>query len=135
MCYKDFMSTFIRDVVLSPNAPKPIGPYSQAIKANGFVFISGQVAFDPATGNLVTGGIEQQTEQVLKNLSAILTAAGSSWEKVVKTTVYLKNMAEFGQMNEVYGKFCKGSPPARSTVEVARLPRDVSVEIDIIALA
>lgn len=129
------MSTFTRDVVLSPNAPKPIGPYSQAIKANGFVFISGQVAFDPATSNLVTGGIEQQTEQVLKNLSAILTAAGSSWEKVVKTTVYLKNMSEFGQMNEVYGKFCKGAPPARSTVEVARLPRDVAVEIDIIALA
>lgn len=129
------MSTFTRDVVLSANAPKPIGPYSQAIKANGFVFISGQVAFDPAAGNLVTGGIEQQTEQVLKNLSAILTAAGSNWEKVVKTTVYLKNMSEFGQMNEVYGKFCKGAPPARSTVEVARLPRDVAVEIDIIALA
>lgn len=129
------MSTFTRDVVLSPNAPKPIGPYSQAIRANGFVFISGQVAFDPATGNLVTGGVEPQTEQVLKNLSAILTAAGSSWEKVVKTTVYLKNMSEFGQMNEIYGKFCKGAPPARSTVEVARLPRDVAVEIDIIALA
>jgi 2-iminobutanoate/2-iminopropanoate deaminase len=129
------MSTFTREVVLSPNAPKPIGPYSQAIKANGFLFISGQVAFDPATGNLVAGGIEQQTEQVLKNLSAILTAAGSSWEKVVKTTVYLKNMSEFGQMNEVYGKFCKGAPPARSTVEVARLPKDVAVEIDIIAVA
>ncbi|MGH9568962.1 MAG: Rid family detoxifying hydrolase, partial [Candidatus Angelobacter sp.] len=105
------------------------------IKANGFVFISGQVAFDPTTGTLVEGGIEQQTEQVLKNLSAILQAAGSSWEKVVKTTVFLKNMAEFGQMNEVYGKVCKGAPPARSTVEVARLPRDVAVEIDVIALA
>jgi len=128
------MSTFTREVVLSPNAPTPIGPYSQAIKANGFLFISGQVALDPATGNLVAGGIEQQTEQVLRNLSAILRAAGSSWEKVVKTTVYLKNMSEFGQMNEIYGRFSKGTPPARSTVEVARLPRDVAVEIDIIAV-
>lgn len=128
------MSGFSREVVLSPQAPKPIGPYSQAIKANGFVFISGQVAFDPATGNIVSGGIEQQTEQVLKNLSAVLSAAGSSWEKVVKTTVFLKNMNEFGAMNEVYGKFCKSAPPARSTVEVARLPKDVLVEIDVIAL-
>jgi 2-iminobutanoate/2-iminopropanoate deaminase len=126
--------SFTRETVSTPNAPKAIGPYSQAIKANGFVFLSGQVALDPATGNLVEGGIEQQTEQVLKNISAVLQAAGSSWEKVVKTTVFLKNMAEFGQMNEVYGKFCKGAPPARSTVEAARLPRDVSVEIDVIAL-
>ena len=124
-----------REAVSTPHAPKAIGPYSQAIKANGFVFISGQVAFDPATGNLITGGIEQQTEQVMKNLSAILQAAGSSWEKVVKTNVYLKNMSEFGQMNEVYGRFHKDAPPARSTVEVARLPRDVSVEIDVIALS
>jgi 2-iminobutanoate/2-iminopropanoate deaminase len=129
-----FMS-FTRDVVSTPNAPKAIGPYSQAIKGNGFVFISGQVALDPATGNLITGGIEAQTEQVLKNLGAILQAAGSSWEKVVKTTVFLKNMGEFGQMNEVYGKICKNAPPARSTVEVARLPKDVAVEIDVIALA
>lgn len=123
-----------REAVSTPNAPKAIGPYSQAIKANGFIFVSGQVAFDPATGNLISGGIEQQTEQVMKNLSAILQAAGSSWDKVVKTTVFLKNMSEFGQMNEVYGKFLKNAPPARSTVEVARLPRDVSVEIDVIAL-
>jgi 2-iminobutanoate/2-iminopropanoate deaminase len=129
------MSGFTREAVSTSNAPKAIGPYSQAIKANGFVFISGQVAFDPATGNIISGGIDQQTEQVLKNLTAVLTAAGSSWEKVVKTTVYLKNMTEFAQMNEIYAKFCKGAPPARSTVEVARLPRDVSVEIDIIALA
>ncbi len=128
------MSGFSREVVSTPNAPKAIGPYSQAIKANGFIFISGQVPFDPATGNLITGGIEQQTEQVLKNLSAILQAAGSSWEKVVKTTVFLKNMSEFAQMNEVYGKVCKNAPPARSTVEVARLPKDVSIEIDVIAL-
>ena len=129
------MSTFTRDAVSTPNAPKAIGPYSQAIKANGFIFISGQVAFDPATGNLISGGIEEQTERVLKNLTAILQAAGSNWEKVVKTTVFLKNMTAFAQMNEVYAKFCKGAPPARSTVEVARLPKDVSVEIDVIALA
>jgi 2-iminobutanoate/2-iminopropanoate deaminase len=128
------MSDQSREAVSTPNAPKAIGPYSQAIKANGFIFTSGQIAFDPATGNLVPGGIEQQTEQVMKNLSAILQAAGSGWDKVVKTTVFLKNMSEFGQMNEVYGKFFKNAPPARSTVEVARLPRDVSVEIEVIAL-
>jgi 2-iminobutanoate/2-iminopropanoate deaminase len=126
--------SFTRDVVSTPKAPKAIGPYSQAVKANGFVFISGQVAFDPATGNLITGGIQEQTERVLNNLTAILEAAGSSWEKVVKTTVFLKDMGEFAQMNEIYAKFCKGAPPARSTVEVARLPKDVSVEIDVIAL-
>lgn len=128
------MSGQAREAVSTPNAPKAIGPYSQAIKANGFVFVSGQVAFDPATGNLISGGIEQQTEQVMKNLSAILQAAGSGWDKVVKTSVFLKNMSEFAQMNEVYAKFFKSAPPARSTVEVARLPRDVSVEIDVIAL-
>lgn len=128
------MSEQSRKAISTPNAPRAIGPYSQAIKANGFIFISGQVAFDPATGNLLAGGIEQQTEQVMKNLSTILQAAGSGWDKVVKTTVFLKDMSEFGQMNEVYGKFCKNPPPARSTVEVARLPRDVSVEIDVIAL-
>jgi 2-iminobutanoate/2-iminopropanoate deaminase len=129
------MSGFTRDAVSTDHAPKAIGPYSQAIKANGFVFISGQVAFDPATGNLISGGIDKQTEQVLNNLSAILQAAGSSWEKAVKATVFLKDMNEFGKMNEVYAKFCKGAPPARSTVEVARLPKDVAVEIDLIALA
>jgi 2-iminobutanoate/2-iminopropanoate deaminase len=133
--WRHFMSGFTRDVVSTPNAPKAIGPYSQAIKANGFLFISGQIPIDPTTGNLIEGGIEAQTEQVLKNLSAILQAAGSSWEKVVKTTVFLKSMSEFGQMNEVYGKTCKSAPPARSTVEAARLPKDVSVEIDVIALA
>ena len=126
--------SFTRDAVSTPNAPKAIGPYSQTIKANGFLFTSGQIALDPASNNLITGGIVEQTEQVLKNLTAILQAAGSSWEKVVKTTVFLKDMGEFGQMNEVYGKVCKGAPPARSTVEVARLPKDVAVEIDLIAL-
>jgi 2-iminobutanoate/2-iminopropanoate deaminase len=130
-----FMSSFTRDVVSTPNAPQAIGPYSQAIKANGFVFISGQIPIDPATGSLIEGGIEAQTEQVLKNLSAVLQAAGSSWEKVVKTTVFLKHMSEFGKMNEVYGKVCKNAPPARSTVEVARLPKDVAIEIDVVALA
>ena len=128
------MSTQSREPVSTPNAPKAIGPYSQAIKANGFVFCSGQVAFDPATGNLISGGTQKQTEQVMKNIAAILEAAGSGWDKVVKTTVFLKNMAEFDEMNKAYGTFFKVAPPARSTVEVARLPRDVSVEIEVIAL-
>ncbi len=98
------------------------------------VFVSGQVAIDPATGNVISGGIAEQTERVLKNLEAILQAAGTGLEKVVKTTVYLKNMSEFAAMNEVYGKFWKSAPPARATVEVARLPKDVLVEIDVIAL-
>lgn len=123
-----------REAVFSPDAPKAIGPYSQAIKANGFIFISGQVPIDPATGNLIAGGIDVQTERVLKNLAAILQAAGSGWEKVVKTTVFLKDMGQFAAMNEIYAKFCKDAPPARSTVEVARLPKDVAVEIDVIAL-
>ena len=126
--------SFTREAVSTNNAPQAIGPYSQAIKANGLLFTSGQIALDPATNNLITGGIVEQTEQVLKNLTAILQAAGSSWEKVVKTTVFLKDMGQFGQMNEMYGKVCKGAPPARSTVEVARLPKDVAVEIDLIAL-
>ncbi len=122
-------------MVSTPNAPKAIGPYSQAIKANGFVFISGQVALIRPPATLIEGGIEAQTERVLQNLTAILRLRAASWEKVVKTTVFLKNMSEFGQMNEVYGKICKNAPPARSTVEVARLPKDVAVEIDVIALA
>ena len=126
--------SFTREAVSTAHAPKAIGPYSQAIKANGLVFISGQVPIDPATGDLVSGGIQEQAERVLNNLTAILAAAGSSWEKVVKTTVFLKSMGDFAQMNEVYAKFCKGAPPARSTVEVARLPKDVALEIDVIAL-
>lgn len=99
------------------------------------IFVSGQVALDPATGNLVAGGISEQTERVLKNLQAILQAGGTSLDKVVKATVYLKNMAEFGGMNDVYAKFWKSPPPSRATVEVARLPKDALVEIDVIALA
>ncbi|HZR30059.1 MAG TPA: RidA family protein [Terriglobales bacterium] len=124
-----------REAIATKDAPQAIGPYSQAIKAAGMVFVSGQVAIDPTTGNVISGGIAEQTERVLKNLQAILQAAGTGLEKVVKTTVYLKNMSEFAAMNEVYGKFWKAAPPARATVEVARLPKDVLVEIDVIALA
>ena len=125
----------MRDVVSTKDAPQAIGPYSQAIKAGDLVFLSGQIAIDPATSNVIQGDIAAQTDRVLKNISAILAAAGTSLERVVKTTVFLKNMSEFAAMNEVYGKFWKSAPPARSTVEVARLPKDVLVEIDVIALA
>ena len=125
----------MRDVVSTKDAPQAIGPYSQAIKANGFIFTSGQIAIDPATNQIIQGDVAAQTERVLKNLEAILKAAGSGLERVVRTTVFLKNMGDFAAMNEVYGRFWKSAPPARSTVEVARLPRDVAVEIDVIALA
>jgi 2-iminobutanoate/2-iminopropanoate deaminase len=124
----------MRDVVAAKDAPRAIGPYSQAIKANGLVFVSGQVAFDPATSQIVEGDVAVQTERVLKNISAILQAAGSGMEKVVRAGVFLKNMNDFTAMNEVYGRFWKQAPPARTTVEVARLPKDVLVEIDAIAL-
>jgi 2-iminobutanoate/2-iminopropanoate deaminase len=124
----------MRDVISTADAPKAIGPYSQAIRANGFVFVSGQVAIDPATQQVIPGDVAAQTERVIKNLSAILKSAGSTLEKVVKSTVFLKNMGDFAAMNEVYGKHFTGAPPARSTVEVARLPKDVLVEIDVIAL-
>jgi 2-iminobutanoate/2-iminopropanoate deaminase len=125
----------MRDVISTTEGPKAIGPYSQAIRANGFVFVSGQVAFDPATNNLVAGDVAVQTDRVLKNLRGILNAAGSSLDKVVRSTVFLKNMNDFAAMNEVYAKHFTAAPPARSTVEVARLPKDVLVEIDVIALA
>lgn len=125
----------MREVISTNDGPKAIGPYSQAIKANGFVFISGQVAIDPANQQVISGDISVQTERVLRNLSGILKAAGSSMEKVVRSTVFLKNMGDFAAMNEVYGKHFISAPPARSTVEVARLPKDVLVEIDVIALA
>jgi 2-iminobutanoate/2-iminopropanoate deaminase len=122
-------------VISTNDAPKAIGPYSQAIRGNGLVFVSGQVAIDPATQQVIEGDVAAQTERVLKNLTAILQAAGTSLEKVVRSTVFLKNMGDFTAMNEVYGKFFTSAPPARSTVEVARLPKDVLVEIDVIALA
>jgi 2-iminobutanoate/2-iminopropanoate deaminase len=125
----------VKDVISTQHGPKAIGPYSQAIRANGFIFISGQIAFNPATGQLVEGDVASQTERVLQNLKAIVEAAGSSLEKAVKTTVFLKDMGDFAAMNEVYARFFPASPPARSTVEAARLPRDARVEIDLIALA
>ena len=125
----------MREVISTKDAPQAIGPYSQAIQANGFVFISGQVAIDPTTQQVISGDVAAQTEQVLKNLTAILNAAGSGLEKVVRSTVFLKNMDDFAAMNQVYGRYFTSEPPARSTVEVARLPKDVLVEIDVIALA
>jgi 2-iminobutanoate/2-iminopropanoate deaminase len=126
----------MRQVIATNEAPKAIGPYSQAIKANGFVFVSGQIAFDPATQQIIEGDVAAQTERVLQNLTAILTAAGSSFAQVVKTTVFLKYMGDFSAMNEVYARhFPADAPPARSTVAAAGLPRDVLVEIDVVALA
>ena len=124
----------MKEVIATKDAPKAIGPYSQATKANGFVFVSGQVAIDPANQQVINGDIAEQTERVMENLSAILKAAGSGLEKVVRSTVFLKDMGDFIAMNEVYGKYFSSAPPARSTVEVARLPKDVLVEIDVIAL-
>ena len=124
----------VKRAVESPDAPKAIGPYSQAVVANGFVFTAGQIGTDPKTGTLVDGGIEVQTEQVLKNLEAVLKASGSGFEQVVKTTVFLADMNDFAKMNEVYAKRFKAPFPARSTVQAARLPRDAKIEIEVIAL-
>ncbi|MGH9493013.1 MAG: RidA family protein [Terriglobales bacterium] len=125
----------MRYLVESSEAPKAIGPYSQGIKANGFVFVSGQVALDPKTGAMVGSDVAAQTDRVLQNLRAIVEAAGSDLDRVVKTTVYLRSMADFAAMNEVYAKYFKGEPPARATVAVAGLPKDALVEIDVIAEA
>jgi 2-iminobutanoate/2-iminopropanoate deaminase len=125
----------MREVVSTKDAPQAIGPYSQAIKANGFIFTSGQIAIDPATQQVIAGDVAAQTDRVLRNLSEILEAAGSGLGKVVRCTVFLKDMNDFAAMNQVYGKYFSSAPPARSTVEVARLPKDVLVEIDAIALA
>ena len=124
----------MRQRIQTDNAPAAIGPYSQAIKANGFVFVSGQIPIDPQTGEFVAGGIAEQTTRVLKNLTAVLEAAGSSLERVVKTTVFLADMKEFAGMNEVYKDFFPSPPPARSTVAAAGLPRDARVEIEAVAL-
>jgi 2-iminobutanoate/2-iminopropanoate deaminase len=123
-----------KKVVATKEAPQAIGPYSQAIKAGGFVFTAGQIPIDPATGKLIEGDVKAQTERVLKNLSAVLAAAGSSMDRVVKTTVFLKNMSDFPAMNEVYGQFFKNEPPSRSTVQVAALPKDALIEIEVVAL-
>jgi 2-iminobutanoate/2-iminopropanoate deaminase len=124
----------LRERIQTDNAPGAIGPYSQAIKANGFVFVSGQIPTNPETGEFVAGGIAEQTEQVFKNLKAVLEAAGSSLDQVVKTTVFLADMKEFSGMNEVYAKFFSGAPPARATVAAAGLPRDARVEIEAVAV-
>lgn len=124
----------MKQIVQTDNAPKAIGPYSQAVVAGGFVFASGQIPIDPATGEFVSGGIAEQTEQVLRNLAAVLAAAGTDLGRVVKTTVFLADMGDFVAMNEVYGRFFVESPPARATVEAARLPRDARVEIEVVAL-
>ncbi len=123
----------MKDIVLTDRGPKPIGPYSQAVKSNGFVFVSGQVALDPATGEFVGTEVREQTARVMENLKAILEAAGVSFTHVVKTTVYLKDMNDFTAMNEVYARYFTAAPPARSTVQAARLPKDALVEIDVVA--
>lgn len=125
----------MKEIISTENAPGAIGPYSQAIKAGGIIFCSGQIPIDPATGNFVSDVVAEQTEQVLKNLSAVLEAAGASLNDVVKTTVFLADMNDFAEMNEVYGRFFIENKPARATVQAARLPRDAKVEIECIALA
>lgn len=122
------------EVVATDKAPGAIGPYSQAIKANGMVFCSGQIPIDPATGNFVSEEVAEQTEQVLKNLGEVLAAAGASFQTVVKTSVFLADMNDFAAMNEVYGRYFDSNKPARATVQAARLPRDCRVEIDCIAV-
>ena len=124
----------MKEIVSTDNAPGAIGPYSQAIKTNGMIFCSGQIPIDPATGEFVEGGVVEQTEQVFKNLVAVLEAGGTSLEGVVKTTVFLADMNDFGAMNEVYGRYFDTNKPARATVQAARLPRDARVEIECIAV-
>ncbi|HKF25667.1 MAG TPA: RidA family protein [Candidatus Acidoferrum sp.] len=123
----------MKDVVLTDKGPKPIGPYSQAIKSGGFLFASGQVALDPRSNEFLPGDIRQQTERVLENIKGILEAGGVNLHHVVKTTVFLKDMNDFAAMNEIYGKYFTQAPPARSTVQVARLPKDALVEIEVVA--
>ena len=126
----------MKEIIKTPHAPAAIGPYNQAIKANGLIFCSGQIPLDPLSGGgLAPGGIEIQTHQVIKNLKAVLEAAGSSLDKIVKTTVYLADMGEFEAMNSIYGEYFDENAPARATVEVSCLPKNVAVEIDCIALA
>lgn len=124
----------MRDVIATNGAPKAIGPYSQAIRANGLIFVSGQTPIDPGTQQLISGSVGEQTERVLRNIEAILKQAGSSMAKIVRCGVFLKDMNDFAAMNEVYGKFFPNDPPARSTIQAARLPKDCQVEIDAIAL-
>jgi 2-iminobutanoate/2-iminopropanoate deaminase len=128
------LEDFVIETVATDRGPKAIGPYSQAVRANGFVFLSGQIPIDPKTQQVVEGDAAAQTERVLENLKAVVEAAGSSIQRVVKTTVFLADMNDFAAMNDVYSRYFVTHPPARSTVEVARLPKNVRVEIDLIAL-
>ncbi|HOV27922.1 MAG TPA: RidA family protein [Pseudobacteroides sp.] len=123
-----------KEVLTTKKAPEAIGPYSQAIKAGNLLYTSGQIPIDPATGQIVQGGIEAQTKQVLENINAILVNAGSSFKNVIKTTVFVKDMNDFTTINNIYGQYFKDPYPARSLVEVARLPKDVLIEIEVIAL-
>jgi len=124
----------MKEIVHTDRGPKPIGPYSQAVKANGFLYLAGQVALDPKTGELTGRDIRQQTERTLENVKGILEAAGSNLHHVVKTTVFLKDLNDFAAMNEVYGRFFAAAPPARSTVQASRLPKDALLEIEVIAV-
>jgi 2-iminobutanoate/2-iminopropanoate deaminase len=126
--------TSVKEIIATDKAPRAIGPYSQAVRAGNLVFASGQIPIDPATGEFVAGGIAEQTEQVLKNLTEVFAAAGAQMDQIVKTTVFLVDMNDFSAMNEVYGKFFGDAPPARATVQAARLPRDAKVEIEAIAV-
>ena len=125
----------MKEAVHTDRAPNPIGPYSQGIRANGFIFLSGQVALDPKSGELISGDVRQQTERTLENLKGVLEAAGANLNHVVKATIFLKNMSDFAGMNEIYARYFPKLPPARSTVEVARLPKDALVEIELIAVS
>ena len=125
----------MKNVVTTDRGPKPIGPYSQAIKANGFIYLSGQVALDPKSGEIAGSDIRQQTERTIENIKGILEAAGANLHHVIKTTVFLKDMNDFAAMNEVYARYFTSAPPARSTVQVSRLPKDTLVEIEVIAAA
>jgi 2-iminobutanoate/2-iminopropanoate deaminase len=124
----------VRQVISAPDAPKAMGAYSPAIKAGNLLFVSGQIPIDPASGALIDGDIAAQTEQVMRNLGALLRAAGGSFDNVVRTTVFLADMSDFAAMNEVYSRHVAAPPPARATVQVARLPRDVKIEVDAIAV-
>ena len=124
-----------REIIHTESAPAAIGPYSQGVRAGGFIFFSGQIPIDPASGEVVSGGIIPQAEQVMRNVEALLTAAGTGFDAVVKTTIFLTDLADFGQVNEIYGRCFSSAPPARSTVQVSALPKGVAVEIEVIALA
>ncbi len=125
----------VKQIIATDRAPRAIGPYSQAVRAGNLVFASGQIPIDPATGEFVAGGVAEQTEQVLRNLTSVFAAAGVELNQIVKTTVFLAHMEDFAAMNEVYGRFFGEQPPARATVQAARLPRDAKVEIEAIAVS